>query len=344
MRFLSVDQLVPGTRLARPLYGAEGLILLRENFELTDSIICRLRGMGYHGVYVNDEISEGIIINDVVDEKLRIETANRLEDILKNNGNIEEMQPLVSEVVNNIIDNKDIVINMNRLSGHHKYTYHHSVNVGILSVGIGVKLEYNRDKLIQLGMSGMLHDIGKKFVPTDILDKSGKLSKSEFQVIQTHPERGYEMLYKAYNLSSVTKIGVLQHHERFDGSGYPNGLKGHEISMFGRIIAVSDTYDAMTSDRAYHKASQPSEVIEYLFGNGNQRYDLRVVDYFSKCIAVYPVGSCVELSDGTKGIVLKNYSDSVLRPVIRNIQNKQIIDLKNDVNYLGICISGQMQS
>ncbi|MDF2951897.1 MAG: metal dependent phosphohydrolase [Anaerocolumna sp.] len=298
MRFLSVDQLVPGTRLARPLYGAEGLILLRENFELTDSIICRLRGMGYHGVYVNDEISEGIIINDVVDEKLRIETANRLEDI----------------------------------------------NVGILSVGIGVKLEYNRDKLIQLGMSGMLHDIGKKFVPTDILDKSGKLSKSEFQVIQTHPERGYEMLYKAYNLSSVTKIGVLQHHERFDGSGYPNGLKGHEISMFGRIIAVSDTYDAMTSDRAYHKASQPSEVIEYLFGNGNQRYDLRVVDYFSKCIAVYPVGSCVELSDGTKGIVLKNYSDSVLRPVIRNIQNKQIIDLKNDVNYLGICISGQMQS
>ncbi|MDF2473730.1 MAG: metal dependent phosphohydrolase [Anaerocolumna sp.] len=343
MRFLSVNQLVPGTRLARPLYGAGGSILLRENFELTESIICRLKGLGYNGVYVNDEISEGIVIQDVVDEKLRIETANRLEDILKNNGNIEDMQPLVSEVVDSIIDNSDIIINMNRLSGHHKYTYLHSVNVGILSIGIGVKLEYNRDKLIELGMSGMLHDIGKKHVPIDILDKSGTLSKEEFQVIQTHPERGYKMLNNAYNLSSVTKVGVLQHHERFDGSGYPNGLKGHEISMFGRIIAVSDTYDAMTSDRAYHKASQPSEVIEYLFGNGNQRYDLRIVDYFSKCIAVYPIGSCVELSDGTQGIVLKNHMDSVLRPVIRNIQNKQIIDLKNDINYLGICITGLMQ-
>lgn len=343
MRFLSIHQVEPGVRLAKPIYGSGGSILLRENFELTESIISRLKALGYNGVYINDEISEGIEIEDVIEETLRIEAAMSLEDIFTNNGNIEKMQPLVTDVVDNILNNKDVVMNINRLRGHHKYTYLHSVNVGILSVGIGVKLDYQRDKLIELGMSGILHDIGKKFVPIDILDKNGSLDKKEFEVIRQHPQKGFDMLCNSYELSSMTKVGVLQHHERFDGSGYPKGLKGGEISPFGRIIAVSDTYDAMTSDRAYHEASQPSEVIEYLLGDGNQRYDLRIVDYFTKCIAVYPVGSCVELSDGTQGIVLKNYSDCVLRPVVRNINNKEIIDLKNDANYLSICISGIIQ-
>jgi HD-GYP domain-containing protein (c-di-GMP phosphodiesterase class II) len=276
MRFLSINQLEPGTRLAKPLYGVGGSILLRENFELTEAIICRLKGLGYNGVYIDDEISEGIIIEDVVEETLRIEAADRLEDIFNNNGNIEKMQPLVSEVVDNILENKDVVININRLRGHHKYTYLHSVNVGILSVGIGVKLDYARNKLIELGMSGILHDLGKKFVPIEILDKNGPLTHEEFDIIKQHPKQGFDMLSNAYDLSSITKVGVLQHHERFDGSGYPRGLKAEEISPFGRILAVTDTYDAMTSDRAYHEASMPSEVIEYLLGDGNQRYDLRV--------------------------------------------------------------------
>lgn len=343
MRFLSVDQLQPGARLAKPIYGASGSILLREHFELTNSIISRLKDLGYNGVYVEDEISQGIIIEEIIDEPLRNEAVARLEEIFIKNSNIEEMAPLVSNIVDSVLENKDVVMNMNRLRGYHNYTYLHCVNVGILSIGIGVKMGYNREKLVQLGMAGILHDIGKKFVPLEILDKNGRLTKEEFEVIQLHPEQGYDMLYDAYSLSSYTKVGVLQHHERYDGSGYPNGLKGEEISTFGRILAVTDTFDAMTSNRAYRLASPPSEVIEYLLGDGNRSYDLRIIEQFTKCVAIYPIGTCVELSDGTKGIVLQNYADCVLRPVVRNLESKEIIDLKNDTNYLNLCISGVIE-
>lgn len=339
MRFLSIEHVVPGTKLAKPLYGNQGVILLRENVELTESILQRLRGLGYTGIYVDDEISEGIEIQDIVDESLRLKTAARLEEIVNNNGNIAEMTPLIADIVESIIENKDLEVSMNHLWGHHEYTYLHCVNVGILSVCIGIKLDLLKEELIYLGTAGILHDIGKKRIPVELLDKQGRLTDEEFGELRRHPEYGYEILTRAYEINNLTKVGVLEHHERFDGSGYPRGLKGEEITIFGRIIAVADTYDAMTSDRAYRNAFAPSETVEYLMGTGNQLYDALIIDAFVRCVTVYPVGTCVELSDGTQGIIIQNYPDCVLRPVVRNIKNKKIIDLKNDKEYFNICIS-----
>ncbi len=339
MRFLTIDKVVPGSRLAKPLYGAQGVILLRENVELTEAILARLISHGFTGLYIEDEISEGIVIQDVVDEGLRLQTASRLETIVNQNGNIAEMMPLISEIVDNILANGDVEINMHHLWGHHEYTYLHCVNVGILAVSIGIKLNLSRDNLIYLGTAGILHDIGKKNVPIDILDKQGKLSGDEYELIQKHPEMGFEILAESIELNSVTKVGVLQHHERYDGSGYPRGLKGNEITIFGRILAVADTYDAMTSDRAYRNAFSPSETVEYLMGTGNQLYDSEVIEVFMKCVTIYPVGTSVELSDGTKGIIMQNHSDCVLRPLIRNIETKELIDLKNDPQFYSVCIS-----
>ncbi len=339
MRFLTIDKVVPGTRLAKPLYGAHGVILLRENVVLSEAILSRLKLNGYAGLYIEDEISEGIFINDVVDEGLRLKTASRLEYIVNQNGNLEEMKSLIAEIVDGIIASGDVEINMNHLWGHHEYTYLHCVNVGILAVSIGIKLNLNRDNLIYLGTAGILHDIGKKYIPIEILDKQGKLSNEEYDLIKRHPVQGFEILVDAMELSSVTRVGVLEHHERYDGSGYPRGLKGDQITIFGRILAVADTYDAMTSDRAYRNAFSASETVEYLMGTGDQLYDSNIIDVFIKCVTVYPVGTCVELSDGTQGIVLKNYSDCVLRPMVRNINTKEIIDLKNDSKYLNLCIS-----
>lgn len=340
MRFLSIDKVISGTKLAKPIYGAHGLVLVRENFELTDGIIYRLKELGYQGVYIEDEISEDIVLDDVVDDEIRLEAAFRLEEILKNNYSLDKLKPLISEIVECIVENQDVVINLNKLCGHHQYTFLHSVNVGILSTCIGVRMNYNRKKLIELGTAGILHDIGKKYVSSDILDKPGKLAKEEFDVIMKHPEKGFNMLSSCYDISSIAKVGVLQHHERFDGSGYPRGLKGEQITPFGRILAVTDTYDAMTTDRSYRKAFEPSEALEFLLGTGNMRYDYNIVDSFTKCIAVYPIGTCVALSDGTEGIIMHNYSDCILRPIVRNIDNKQIIDLKNDSSYLDVCITG----
>lgn len=343
MRFLSIDRVLPGEKLAKPVYGENGTIMLRESYILTSSMVGRLKELGYVGVYIDDEISKDIYIEDIVSEKLRLETASRLEDIMKKNGNVIDLMPNIIDIVDSVIANKDVVSNMNRILGHHEYTYLHCVNVSIYSILIGVKLNLTHSELLHLGTAGVLHDIGKRFIPVDILDKPGRLTKEEFEIIKTHPVKGYEVLKGCRELTSTTKAGVLQHHERYNGTGYPMGLKEKEISRYGRIIAIADTYDAMISDRAYHKAFLPSEAIEFFMGDGNQLFDSNIVKKFLQCIAVYPLGSCVELSNNITAIVIENYSDSILRPLVRSINEPLLIDLKNDMNYLNICITRIME-
>lgn len=339
MRFISINRVAPGAVLAKPIYGSQGIVLLRENIVLTEKILSRLKAMGYRGIYIEDAISEGIVIEDVVDEGLKLRTAARLEELVNSNGSIAEMLPMVKEIVGNVIDNKDVELTMRHLWGHHEYTYLHCVNVAILAVSVGIKINLPLEDLTYLGTAGMLHDIGKNKIAPELLDKKGKLSEEELGMLRMHPEFGYEMLTKSPELNSVTRAGVLQHHERFDGTGYPRGLKGNEISLYARILAVADTYDAMTSDRAYREAYAPSEAVEFLMGNGDQLYDNRIIDAFVKCVTIYPVGSCVELNNGVKAIILKNYQDCVLRPLVRDIESKEVLDLKNDTKYLSLCIT-----
>lgn len=339
MRFLSIDKVAPGTKLAKPVYSENGAIMLRENYILTNSMLGRLKELGYVGLYIDDEISKDIYIEEIVSEKLRLETASRLEEIMKKSGNVIDIMPNIRDIVDSVIANKDVVSNMNRILGHHEYTYLHCVNVSIYSVLIGTRLNLTHAELYHLGTAAILHDIGKRFIPIEILDKPGKLTKEEFDIIKTHPVKGYEVLKGCRELTSTIKAGVLQHHERYDGTGYPMGLKAKEISKYGRILAIADTYDAMISDRAYHKAYSPSEAIEFLMGNGNVLFDTCIVKKFLQCIAVYPVGSCVELSNHKTAIVVKNYSDSTLRPLVRLIEEPLMIDLKNDMNYLNVCVT-----
>lgn len=340
MRFLSIDKVTPGNRLAKPLLGERGTILLREDYELTESILNKLKELGVSGLYIDDELTKDIYIEDVVEEKLRLETAYQLEEIMKKNDNVITLLPYINEIVDSIIEKKDVVVNMNKIYGHHQYTYLHSVNVGILATLVGIKFNLNRRELINLGTAGILHDIGKKFIPTEILDKPSMLTNEEYALMKQHPAKGYEMLKECKEISSTVKAGVLQHHERFDGSGYPLGLKGYNICFFGRILAIADTYDAMTTDRAYHKAIPQSEAIEFLMGDGNQLYDMNIISQFIKCIAVYPVGSQVKLSNGMAAIVIRNYSDNILRPLVRCIHDHTMIDLNQDMNYLNVCIEG----
>jgi len=336
MRFLSIDRIIPGNKLAKPLLGERGTILLRENFELTENILVKLKELGIAGLYIDDEISKDIYIEDVIEEKLRLETAYRLEEIMRKNDNVITLLPYINEIVDSIIDKKDVVVNMNKIYGHHQYTYVHSVNVGILATLVGLRLNLSRRELMNLGTAGVLHDVGKKFVPIEILDKPSKLTAEEYEFMKQHPMLGYEMLKESKEISSTVRAGVLQHHERFDGSGYPLGLNGSNISLFGRILAVTDTYDAMTSNRSYNKAIPQSEVIEYLMGDGNRLYDINIVSHFIKCVAVYPVGSQVMLSTGETAIVVRNYADNILRPMVRCIKEQKVMDLHND--YLDVCV------
>ncbi|NLP35446.1 MAG: HD-GYP domain-containing protein [Clostridiales bacterium] len=339
MRFLSIDKIEPGSYLAKPLYSSKGTIFLKEHFQLTEVLLSRLKKLGVQGLYIEDEISEGIMVDEVVSVQLRLEASAKLEDIIKNKSNLAEMQPIISNIVDSIIEKKDVIIQMQKLNGHHTYTYTHCINVGIYSICIGAKMGMDREQLIKLGTAGILHDIGKNNIPVEILDKPGKLTKDEFEIIKSHPVFGYNMIKDKIEFSSVTKIGVLQHHERCDGSGYPRGLKKDEISLYGKIIAIADTYDALTSDRSYRAAYSPFEAYEYLMGDRDSQYDISIINVFARCIAVYPVGSCVKLSDGTEAIVIKNIEDCALRPVVRNIKTNTIINLAHDKKYLNVCIT-----
>lgn len=336
MRYVPIDKIEAGTYLAKSLYDYNGSVLLHKDYKLTENMIKRLKSLGYKGVYIEDKLSEGICIEEIVDERLKIKAANCLEDIAEHDGNVSDIKPIVTDIVDSIIDNQSVMLSMHQLYKYHKYTYSHCVNVGIISTYIGAKLNYSKKELIQVSTAGMLHDIGKKYIPISILDKEEKLTYDEYNIIRNHPKSGYKMIKDLNGISGLSKVAVLDHHERCDGSGYPRGLVCNDISTFGKVIAVADTYDAMTSDRSYRKAFSPSETVEYLMGDGGKLYDFKVIDNFTKSVAVFPDGSVVELSDGSKGIVIKNYHDCILRPVIRTLDDDIIIDLKNDSNYLNV--------
>lgn len=223
------------------------------------------------------------------------------------------------------------------LKSHDDYTYHHSLTVGVVSAAIGQQMGISGEDLHCLCKCAVLHDIGKSTIPSDIINKPSKLSSEEFELMKTHTTAGYDYLAKAVNNDRVV-AGALFHHEKVDGSGYPNGLDGNEIPLWSKIISVADVYDALTSNRPYRTPMQPAEAVEYLMGSIGRDFDYDVVSSFLKKVDIYPVGSLVSLSNGKEAAVYNN--EQPLRPVVRVLQTGEILDLYRDRNCLNIVISG----
>lgn len=338
MRYIDINKIQPGVYLAKPLFTSGGAILLHEQVVLTEALLNRLKALDFKGLYIEDELSKDILMEEVVEERVRLAASTTIKNIMTRGENVNEVLPLMKDIIGQIVANKDMLIQIDRLQNYHDYTYTHCVNVGILSVRIGVEYKLKEDKLINLGLAGILHDIGKQKISLDIIDKEGKLTDEEFEIIKKHPRFGYELVCNSIEIASTSRVGILDHHERYNGYGYPRQLKGEEISFFGRIIAVADTYDAMASDRCYRKALPLAEIIEYLMANAGELFDFDVVKKFVNCTSVYPTGACVELSDGKLAIVVKNHNDCILRPLIRLIDTMEEIDLMYDHNYLNLRI------
>jgi len=342
MRYISIDNVKEGMVLGKTLYAGSGQMLLNTNALIKEEYIGRIKGLGYAGIYIKDDFSEGVEIEEIISPEIKVATINKLKDIYVaeagNNKkalgeNIADMKGMVSNIVDDIISNRDVLINVMDLKVYDDYTYFHSINVAVLSVAIGLGIGLNKDTLNALGVSAVLHDIGKKFISKDILEKKEKLTIEEFDIIKEHSQNGYVYIRENFNLSSVSNVAILQHHERYDGTGYPFGKKENDITAFARILAVVDVYDALTSKRPYHEAALPHVALEYIEKEAGKLFDPHVTNIFLKRIAPYPIGMEVELSDGTKGLVVKNYEDEKHRPLIKVItQDKEPVfyDLKND--------------
>ncbi|MFW6015951.1 MAG: HD-GYP domain-containing protein, partial [bacterium] len=272
------------------------------------------------------EFSKDIYINDIVRDETRRKgmdvVKSTFEKILVNKDiNIKEIKDIILEIIDDIFNFDSIIANLIDIQSYSSYTFKHSVNVAVISILIGKLLNYNMDKLIDLGIGGLLHDIGKILLPQEILKKPGKLNYEEYKILKEHPRLGFEYIKKYESISPRARNIVLLHHERLDGSGYPKGISGDEIHDFARIGAIADVYDALSSDRIYRKSWSISDIIEFLIANVNTKFDFKFVEIFIRNIAIYPNGMTVVLSDGKKAIVKEQNKGYPLRPVVLPIED-----------------------
>ena len=214
---------------------------------------------------------------------------------------------------------------LSKLHHYDDYTLRHSLNVSLLSLIFGSHLGMEREGLRRLAFAGLYHDVGKFRIPLEILNKPGRLSEREFEVMKHHSLIGFDMLKKQPGLTEDVLLGVLHHHERYDGKGYPKQLKADEKDPFSRILTIVDIFDALTSDRAYKKAYTPHESLKAMFAWRNESFHPGLLEKFVECFGVYPPGSFVRLTDQTYGLVAEARAEHPARPVVKVSFSKKLV-------------------
>jgi HD-GYP domain-containing protein (c-di-GMP phosphodiesterase class II) len=241
---------------------------------------------------------------------------NTLEDVrLGKIVDTAQAQGTVNTIVESLMEDSEALLCLTQLKNRDEYTVTHSLNVSILSVAFGKQLELPVDDLQMLGLGGLMHDLGKMRVPLEILNKPGKLTDEEFTVMKNHVLLGKEVLLEAGDFPRQALAVVLQHHERYNGKGYPYGLSQNKIDLFGRIAAIVDVYDALTSDRVYHVGMAPHDAIKKMY-EWRTDFDPDLVEKFIQTIGIYPLGSLVQVNHSDIGVVVSNNSKDLLKPSV----------------------------
>ncbi|OIQ81725.1 cyclic di-GMP phosphodiesterase response regulator RpfG [mine drainage metagenome] len=229
----------------------------------------------------------------------------------------EKITPVVENITDSIFRNQDALIALSRIKHKDDYTFQHSVSVCALLVAFCRAMGYERKVILQAGIGGLLHDIGKMKVPSAILNKPGALTDEEFEVMKSHSAIGRDLLNEIPGMPEIAVLIAGQHHERFDGAGYPDKLKGDEISQFGQLASIVDVYDALTSHRIYHKGIEPAEALKKLFEWSRFHFNGKLVQHFIRTVGIYPTGTLVALESGFLGVVVKPGQTDLLHPVVR---------------------------
>jgi HD-GYP domain-containing protein (c-di-GMP phosphodiesterase class II) len=339
VRAISIDSAAAKQVLGKNIYTPDGRVLLRQGTALTERYIKALRDLKFSHIYVRDERLPDLDVDDVIPEDLRLEAVQAIEgcfaDIRKQldetgkvNVNVDAVAEMSKSIVENLMSNKDLVVQLMDLRSLDSYTFAHSVNCCVLGVMMGQRLGLPEPKLKDLATGLVLLDIGKCVVPAEILSKPGPLSEEEFAKVKEHSRAGFDALREVFNVSAHSKIVVLQHHERIDGSGYPKGLKGPEIHLYGQIAALADVFDALTSDRVYRKRLLPHEAIDVLLRSADRLFDRQLVTTFVANIAPFPKGTLVKLSSGEHAIVNDFDMSAALRPTVAIVKDSGGRDLK----------------
>ena len=246
-----------------------------------------------------------------------------LDDVrLGNSLDTDTARELVGEIADSISRSPNAMLWLTHMKKRDEYTSIHCMNVCILALTFGRTLGLERKQLDMLGLGALLHDIGKMSIPMEILNKPGRLTDEEFEMIKSHSMNGYNLLRQKNDMPGEVLDIVRSHHERINGRGYPDGLTADFIGLLVQITSIVDVYDAITSDRCYHDGIAPHDALKNMFDWAGENFDADLVENFIKCLGIYPIGSMVELNTGHIGIVVSASEKARLRPIILVVINK----------------------
>ncbi|WP_026882716.1 HD-GYP domain-containing protein [Clostridium akagii] len=345
MRLEFMDNVKENDVLGKNIYTNEGAILLRVGIKLNSIFIQRLKEIGVSYVYIEDDRFEDVVTHDEKLVELKSLTMKNMSQITKNICNndktsIRQSVKVLEELIDYIVETGDVNNCLFDIKTYDNYTYLHCIDTCVMSTFLGLNMNFNSSELRELGTGAILHDIGKTKVPYSIINKEGALTDAEYRIIRKHPIYGKEILEKNYTISDNTIKVVSEHHERFDGKGYPYGLSGNSISKFGRVACVCDVYAAVASNRSYRKRFKPNDAYELILAGSGSMFDSNIVNKFKNTFSVYPLGSHVILSNKVEGYVVRQNSGFPDRPIIRVLNAMSIerserfyeIDLIYNVN------------
>lgn len=340
MRLVNTRYVVEGSVLARPVINATGTVLLQAGVRVTAPYIGRLMAMGYDVLFIQDDRLEDVEFHMSITGKTREAAYKTLENVSKHiesshdsSFKASSVRTSVKQMLDDLLYSADILGNLTEIQGYDDYTFHHSINATIIGLVLGLASGFSESKLLEFGMGVLMHDVGKFKIPESILNKKTPLLEEEFEEIKQHPTTGFEILRRNNDFSLLSAHVAFQHHEKWDGSGYPRGLKGNEIHEYGKLAAIADVYEALTSKRVYRKAMEPNEAYEYIVSQSDQHFDPQVLEIFKRHIAVYPSGSGIVLSNGQRGNVVKQNHAFPNRPLVRLFyQNEEPLSAPIDYN------------
>jgi HD-GYP domain-containing protein (c-di-GMP phosphodiesterase class II) len=326
MKKLDIEKVTAGLRLNKNVYTAEWRILLPKGAVLTDGYIQKLKELNYSYIFVEDDLVDDIEIEEVLSEELLIKIYGELSEIfnaVKTNRpfNLGNLAKMVDDIIYSMV-NHTSAVQLVDYGPNHNFLIAHSVNTSILSILTGLAMGLTPAELSSLAMGAILHDIGINYLDEAVLSKPIANDSPHMKLLKEHVDKGFNLLRGRSDISLVASHISYQHHENYDGTGYPRNLKGEDIHLFARIVAIAESYDALITDRVYRKRVMPHEAMETIIALSDSKFDPNIAKVFSRNVPVYPLGTEVILSDGKSGVVVALDKNFPTRPTLRIVKDE----------------------
>lgn len=363
--YVRTSSLKEGMRIGQNIKDRLDRTLVARGTILDEYIIDGLKKRGVPGVYIEegeeDEVEKPedsienlpVMVRHNI-EKTRVEDPSKVRltesvkkrvsegiQYLYNNSDSPEFTNASFQITNDLMkaidDNHALAVDISALKTSDEYTFKHSVDVATMAMIIAKQMKMSAEDVHNIGIAGLLHDMGKSKIPNEILNKPARLTDEEFAVMKQHSALGYKILKEKKDIDDVIAIAVLQHHEKMNGKGYPLGCDSSNIIPYAKILSVVDVYDALVTERPYKKSFSQRTAVEMIMSM-TEELDIAAMRSFLETVILYPVDSIVELSNGEKARVVKNNAHSVLRPTVVGLESGNIYDLTNDIDCANLVI------